>query len=578
MRLLWNRIDSIWHLNAADPRATGTKRCPPEDSQQCCPHIHGRKTGLGDPRETDEQFMVFIARRGVWLSEDSQTNTMGLLRRIDLCEEEVHHNGRAQDISPETALEIQEKLYKMPGRATLNVLVRHFVGEVNWMDQLVHVPWFIVQYQQWWTVKKPSSAFWVEFAVLFLRICSYASQFLPSPSHTIESIQGIPLANIRKRCDDVADNLALICTHLNPRGGILRVQHLAFVGLKSLCEGRTNDFRDKLRCAIHAAQRVGLDKVDIPSMLDMNEMEKEMRRRIFCNLYIWDSFLSRQLDRPAILSSCLGPENMPSMQFGPDDDDTQGLDDFTQHILQARLANFWKNSGSNLGSEYDIILAEERYEKFCSDYLVTLPSVFALQPDRECDERDPTLRQEREVLHIAIFESLCYNFRPVLLQNSNEVQCLPKYKKTLLSSQQKALAVAAQRVLKGTSTLHALMGNSQTRFPHIILPTFEAAVLLVNLCMDPHFPTQDETHGPSPFKVDPLGAGMVNLQREECMQAVSDALSCLQTLAEVSIMAEVGAQTLAQLHERLMRGSANVDRNTQGIKNDMTLVNDNPIR
>ncbi|PGH34063.1 hypothetical protein GX50_03119 [[Emmonsia] crescens] len=505
-------------------------------------------------------------------SEDSQTNTMALLRRIDLHEEEENQNGKGQDLSPETVIKVQHNLDRMPDRATLDFLVRYFVAEVNWMDQLVHIPWFLEQYQQWWIVKRPSSAFWIEFAALLLRICSYASQFSPSPSHTIEGIRGMPLGDIRKVCDDVADNLALICAPLNPRGGLIRVQHLAIAGLKSLCEGRANDFRDKMRCAIHAAQRIGMDKDDTPLIPDMDEIEKEMRRRIFCNLYIWDSFVSRQLDRPATLCSYLGPEKMPRMRLGPDVDGTQGLEEFTERILQARLANFWKSTGPNMGSEYDIILAEERYEKLCSDFLATLPSAFALQPDKRWDGRLPMLRQQREILHITIFESLCYNFRPVLLQDLSQVQCLPKYKQALLSSQRKALAVAAQRVLKGTATLHALMGNSQTRFLRIILPTFEAAVLLVNLCMDPDFPRQDETHGPSTIRVDPLGAGMVNLKRDECMQAVSDALKRLQMLAEVSNVAEVGVKTLAQLHRKLMRLSAS--GSAQGKENDLTLVND----
>ena len=49
------------------------------------------------------------------------------------------------------------------------------------------------------------------------------------------------------------------------------------------------------------------------------------------------------------------------------------------------------------------------------------------------------------------------------------------------------------------------------------------------------------------MKTDPLRVGIGKLTRAECMQAARDALSCLQNLAEVSSLAEVGAQILARL-------------------------------
>lgn len=98
------------------------------------------------------------------------------------------------------------------------------------------------------------------------------------------------LADIRQACDDVADNIAKKCTYINPKGSLLRVQHLSFAGLKCRCEGRINDFRDNLKSAIQVAQNIGIDKDDTEASSDRGELEKEMRRRVFCNLYIWDRY------------------------------------------------------------------------------------------------------------------------------------------------------------------------------------------------------------------------------------------------------------------------------------------------
>lgn len=107
---------------------------------------------------------------------------------------------------------------------------------------------------------------------------------------------------------------------------------------------------------------------------------------------------------------------MPRMHLGPELEDNKDLDEYTEHLLQARLANFWKTSHANCNSEYDIVAAEERYERFCNEYLITIPSAFGLQPNTQWDEHLSMLPKQRETLHIAIFESLCYNFRPALVQ------------------------------------------------------------------------------------------------------------------------------------------------------------------
>lgn len=127
----------------------------------------------------------------------------------------------------------------------------------------------------------------LEFAVVILRMCSYASEFLPSQSYTIEKIRGMSLADIRNAGDDVAAILPWPAPALTPKGSLLRVQHLAFAGLKSRCEGRVRVSRDRLRCAIQVALKIGIDS---NAMSDMGELEKEMRRRVFYNLYIWDGY------------------------------------------------------------------------------------------------------------------------------------------------------------------------------------------------------------------------------------------------------------------------------------------------
>ena len=223
-------------------------------------------------------------------------------------------------------------------------------------------------------------------------------------------------------------------------------------------------------------------------------------------------------------------------------------DDFLERLMQARLANFWRTFVPRQGADHHEMMAEERYEKFCSKFLPSLPLVFALEPNDKWDRRQQNLPLQRQVLHVAIFHSLCQNFRSVLLRKPAEVQSLPAYKQLLVASQRRALAAAALRMLDGVSKLHVLLGCSHTRFAAIILPTFEAAIILVSLIMDADFPdlTMSNVTYSQTLNTDPLGWEKAHVTREHCLRAVQEAQTRLEMLAEMSNMATVGARTIAR--------------------------------
>lgn len=137
------------------------------------------------------------------------------------------------------------------------------------------------------------------------------------------------------------------------------------------------------------------------------------------------SCLSKCLDRIPFLPDTLSEDFMPQMRLIPDTEiGTDVPDVFTERVLRTQLAQFWRNHGSSKDSEYNAIAAEEKYEKFCVDFLQNMPPAFALQPDKQWDTHLPTLPMQRQLLHNAIFEHLCWNFRPVLFQRSDQAQHL----------------------------------------------------------------------------------------------------------------------------------------------------------
>ncbi|OCK76854.1 hypothetical protein K432DRAFT_334944 [Lepidopterella palustris CBS 459.81] len=487
--------------------------------------------------------------------EHSESNTLALILKMGLSEDDDDPVGN-RPIPQELYGEIEKNIKQLPSREIFDFLVQYYVTEVHWMEQVVYAPWFVGQYQKWWISGRPSRVLDIEFAVLFLRICSYASQFLPSPSFTIDRIRGMPLTEIRDACHEIAGGLAAICRQLDMRGSVIRVQHLSTMGLQRQCEGRINAFWEALSDAVRVAQRIGLPRGRAAWKQGMHEFDKEIRCRVFCNLYIWDSLLSRQLDCDPFLPTTLTPEHLPRMHVEPHVNEADVPECFTERLILARLVKFWRSFPSRPGAEYEATEAEERYDKFCREFLAQLPPVFALDFSKEWDERLERLPLQRQTLHIAIFDFLCHNFRPVLLCEPSQVQSLPAYKQVLVASQRKALAAATLKTLEGVSKLHSMLGGSHTRRTAIILPTFEAAVVLVGLIMDVNFPgaSMGEDGLPRALDVDPLGWEKAQLTRDRCYRAAQEGLARLQMLAEVSDMARAGANTLARLIAKIPSG------------------------
>ncbi|KAH9895522.1 hypothetical protein F4778DRAFT_783880 [Xylariomycetidae sp. FL2044] len=479
--------------------------------------------------------------------EDSHHNSIALLRALDSNEETAT---REVNVSQDnTSSEIREQFARLPQRGVLDFLVQYFIGELNWIQQVVDGSQFLTHYQDWWTKAECPSTGDAEFAVLLVRICAYAAQFLPSPSFTSDKIRGMPLLEIRSICSSIGDSLAKKCLHLDQKGSLVRVQHSLLAALIDQCEGRMIKFWEGISYTCLVAQKAGLH-VEAAASGDFGPqgLEKEMRRRILCVLYALDSQLSRQLDRLPFLPDSLHAEIKPQLSLrlgdGVEDEDGNMPDSITERWAEAQLGMFWRSfrSDSISGSVCDPVRAEQRYERFCVEFIPNLPPAFAFNPDLKWDSHFPKLAMQRQLLHISILDSICGNFRPLVLLDETYLQSLPPYKMVLHQCQKRRMAMAAIKELEAISILHYMLGGSQTRLSIIIFNTFEAAVLLLCLIADPKYPFGVED---TPFEI--LGLKCGQLTRDRTIQAVQNSLHRLKILAEASDIACSGAQILDKL-------------------------------
>lgn len=267
------------------------------------------------------------------------------------------------------------------------------------------------------------------------------------------------------------------------------------------------------------------------------------------------SHLSRQLDRVPVLSDNLVDKMLPRLrpvtEFGSPGTDTRAPDEFTERLMQVELGRFWRRFGPDRGAQYDPTQGEQRYERFCAEYLPILPPAFALDPDTRWDKHRPKIAMQRQLLHISIFDSVCWNFRPLLLLTAAQIASLPPYKRVLIQSQKMRLSIAALKELEAVSTLHSMFGGSQIRFSAIIFNTFEAAVLLLCLFLQ----TGDEQLCLEEDEYEILGLKVGRQGQDDTMQAVRTALERLRMLADVSDMAASGVTIITQLLGQV-RGNA----------------------
>ncbi|KAI3316577.1 hypothetical protein HD806DRAFT_517185 [Xylariaceae sp. AK1471] len=511
--------------------------------------------------------------------EHSEVNTLGLLRKLAGFSLEGHPDSEETPVSYDIAHLVHNELERMPARPIMDFLTRFFLSDVNWTSQLVHPPSFLHYYEAWWTRKlsfKSNAVILnvadVDFAVMILCICALATQYLPSPTHLVDRVRGVPLTQIKELCTDIASSLGTTAAAVDSRGSLFRVQHMCLAGLNLACEGQMTDSWTMLHRTVGIAQGLGYHQ-EPPRVGDrsVDELECEMRRRVLCNLYVWDGMLSRQLDHVPCFPGVIDHANLPRIPLASDTDSAGGGPVlFTERLLQAQIVAFWKSSGRVSSGEkpcYDPLEVEERYKTFRCDLLDKLPAHYALEnPNCEWDEQIPCLPMQRQLLYISVFESICYNFRPLLLLSSAEIKELPAYKRVLIGSQSRTLAHAALSVLEAASTLHNMLGASHTRSTCVIFPMFEASVLLLCLCISGAVTQMYEVHNTQPEVTLVLDSSLgadATTGRTHCIQTAQTALKRLQMMGEVSILAEVGARNLSRLLEQISPATASSNSSSQ---------------
>jgi Fungal specific transcription factor domain len=154
---------------------------------------------------------------------------------------------------------------------------------VNWLYEEIYPLTFLEKYNTWWSLDGQHGEDDIQFGVLILRICVNSIQLLPHPNYPTDRVLQEPLEVLEAHCNASATKLDAI----QPRQpSLLRIQHL-LIYTPMLCNlGKAEESYEVLREAVKEAQKINLFLEE--KWIGLTEFDKEVRRKIFWNLYVWD--------------------------------------------------------------------------------------------------------------------------------------------------------------------------------------------------------------------------------------------------------------------------------------------------
>jgi hypothetical protein len=177
----------------------------------------------------------------------------------------------------------------MPPRSLTDSLVNHFLYEVNYRYSAIYPPTFTNHYVQWWTDRIQGKTLNPDFTCLIFRVCAYSSQYLgPDLRTKIEFELSVTVQALVDRFHMAAEKIS---KEFSPEDGsnLMRVQILFLRGVWEKSESMFIASWHTLGAAVREAQELGYH--EDKSIGIETEFEIEMRRRLWCLLYVWDWYV-----------------------------------------------------------------------------------------------------------------------------------------------------------------------------------------------------------------------------------------------------------------------------------------------
>lgn len=175
-------------------------------------------------------------------------------------------------------------LQGLPQKHILPFLVDIFIKEANWIHELLFPAALLKSFEAWLHSASFPCIHDVEFGLLVVRICAYATQMLPSSTYTADTVCGVSITALRHQLCEQGDELARSC---DAAGGVHTLNGLLALCFTVAFFENANDFRAVWRqtgLAIEAVESLNFDS----SLRTDSYIDRELKRRLLMNLIDWD--------------------------------------------------------------------------------------------------------------------------------------------------------------------------------------------------------------------------------------------------------------------------------------------------
>ncbi|KAG8421189.1 hypothetical protein J3458_003087 [Metarhizium acridum] len=200
----------------------------------------------------------------------------------------------AADSSPQ----MRRVLQLLPQRQSMDVLMQHFLGDINYHYYIIYPPVFLQDYHIWWDKRSQSRPLSLQYTCLLAIVCACALQ------HVENATEKALERELGDTMDVVSDQLHAAMREL---ASVIPVGHYHYLNVQRLlhscywykAEAKFLEAWHVLSAAILEANELGYHKEPAPGTV--SEFDLEMRRRLWCILDTWDWQISSGLSRPKII-------------------------------------------------------------------------------------------------------------------------------------------------------------------------------------------------------------------------------------------------------------------------------------
>ncbi|KAK3497256.1 uncharacterized protein B0T23DRAFT_311145 [Neurospora hispaniola] len=259
------------------------------------------------------------------------------------------------DDEPVQSKELQTAIMSMPAKPYMaDCLVDNWLNGANHHYYVLYRPQFRTQYDGWWAT--PANKRTTELTSLILRVCACSALYILDAGvmDRLERELGTDALTLATTLHTTAEKLSK--TVPSGKGGLAHVQQLFLTAFWYKSAEKWTEAWHALGTAIHAAYEIGLHQDSLSD--GMSEFDREMRRRVWGILYIWDFSLCLKMaaELKTVLSGNSIPTEMSKALM------SEALKDIVQKWMDELPAAYvLQNPDTQWDAENDWIVFQRRY-------------------------------------------------------------------------------------------------------------------------------------------------------------------------------------------------------------------------